>query len=104
MPGLANSYLQIIIIITSVRAVSPAIDVVRRHYGVDHLHEPGGSLDCLSNSSLLHGCVRYNFVAIGDIRIISNIRLLERIGCLRVFIPLNVKVHMNMFVSHRCSR
>ena len=72
MPGLANSYLQIIIIITSVRAVGPAIDVVRRHYGADHLHEPGGSLDCSSNSSLLHGCVRYNFVAIGNIRIIST--------------------------------
>ena len=75
MPGLANSYLQIIIIITSVRAVGPAIDVVRRHFGVDHLHEPGGSL---SNSSLLHGCVRYNFVAISDIQIVFNIRLFAR--------------------------
>ena len=87
MPGLANSYLQIIIIVTSVRAAGPAIDVVRRHYGVDHLHEPGGSLDCSSNSSLLHGCVRYNFVAIGDFRIISNIRLFERNGCMRGFTP-----------------
>ena len=66
MPGLANPYLQIISI-TLVRAVGPAIDGVRRHYGVDHLHKPGGSLDCLSNSSLLHGCVRYNFVDIGAI-------------------------------------
>ena len=87
MPDLTNSYLQIIIIITSVRAVGPAIDVVRRHYGVDHLHEPSGSLDCSSNSSLLHGYVRYNFVAIGDIRIISNIRLFERIGCMKGFTP-----------------
>ena len=75
MPGLANSYLQIIIIITSVHAVGPAIDVVRRHFGVDHLHEPGGNLDCLSNSSLLQGCVRYNFVAISDIQMVFNIRL-----------------------------
>ena len=73
MPGLANSYLQIIIIVTSLRAVGPAIDVIRRSYGVDHLHELGGSLDCSSNYILLHGCVRYNFVAIGNIRIISNI-------------------------------
>ena len=58
MPDLANSYLQIIITITSVRAVGLDIDVSRRHYGVNHLHEPDGSLDCSSNSSLLHGCVR----------------------------------------------
>ena len=82
MPGLANSYLQIIIITP---VVGPAMDVVRRHYGVDHLHEPGGSLDCSSNSSLLHGCVRYNFVAIADIQIVSNIRLFARIGCMRGF-------------------
>ena len=50
MPRLANSYLQIKIIITSVRADGPAIDVARRHYGVDHLHDLGGSLDCMSNS------------------------------------------------------
>ena len=41
MPGLANAYLQIIIIITSVRAVGPAIDVARRYYGVDHMEEFG---------------------------------------------------------------
>ena len=32
-------------------AVGPAIDVVRRNYGVNHLHEPGGSLDYSSDSS-----------------------------------------------------
>ena len=87
MPGLANLYLHIIIIITSVRAVGPTIDVVRRHYGVDHLHEPGGSLDCSSNSSRLRGCVRYNFIAISDVRIILNIRLLAHIACRRGFTP-----------------
>ena len=87
MPGLANSYLQMISVITSVRAFGPAIDVVRRYYGVDQLHEPGGLLDCSSNSSLLHGRVRYNFVSIGDIRIVSNIRLFERIDCMRGFRP-----------------
>ena len=29
-------------IITTVRAVGPAVNVVRRHYGMDHLHEPAG--------------------------------------------------------------
>ena len=55
MPGLANSYLQIKIIIITVRAVGPAIDVVRRHYGVDHLHEPDRSLDRSSDSGFPHG-------------------------------------------------
>ena len=32
-------------IINKVHAVGPAIDVVRRHYGVNHLHEPGRSLE-----------------------------------------------------------
>ena len=73
LPGLANSYLQIKIIIITVRAVDPAIDVVRRHYGVDHLHEPGRSLDCSSDSGFPHGCFRRNFVAISDIRTISCI-------------------------------
>ena len=86
MPSLANLYLQIIIT-TSIRAVGPTIDIVRRHYGGDHLHEPGGSLDCSSNSSLLHGCVHFNFVTIGDIRIVSNLLLFERIGCMRGFTP-----------------
>ena len=65
MPGLANSYLQIIII--AIRVAGPAVDVVRRHYGVDHLHESGGSVDFSSNSSLFQVVVRYNFVAISDV-------------------------------------
>ena len=87
MPGLANLYLQIIIIITSVRAVGPAIDVVMRHYGVDHLHEPGESLDCSSNSSRLCSCVHYNLIAISDVWIVLNIRLFARIACRRGFTP-----------------
>ena len=43
MPGLANSYLQIMIIV--IRAVGPAVDVFRCHYGVDHLHESCRSMD-----------------------------------------------------------
>ena len=35
-------------------AVGPAIDVVRRHYGVNHLHELGRSLDYSSNSFFSH--------------------------------------------------
>ena len=31
-------------------AVGPAIDVVRRHYGVNHLHEPSRSLDYSSDA------------------------------------------------------
>ena len=31
--------------IIAIRAVSPALDVVRRHYGMDHLHESGWSMD-----------------------------------------------------------
>ena len=80
LPGLANSYLQIKIIIITVRAVDPAIDVVRRHYGVDHLHEPGRSLDCSSDSGFPHGCVRRNFVAISDIQTISCIQGFYGIG------------------------
>ena len=80
LPGLANSYLQIKIIIIMVRAVGHAIDVVRRHYGVDHLHEPGWSLDCLSDSDFPHGCVRRNFVTISDIQTISCIRVFYGIG------------------------
>ena len=87
MPGLANLYLQIMTIITSVHAVGPALDVVRRHYGVDHLHEPGGSLNCSSNSSLPRGYVHYNFIAIGDGWIVLNIRLFARIACRRGYTP-----------------
>ena len=52
-------------------AVGPAIDVVRRHYGVNHLHEPGRSLDYSSDSSFSHCLVGRNFFAISDIRIVA---------------------------------
>ena len=42
-------------------AVGPAIDVVRRHYGVNHLHEPGRSLDYSSDSSFSHCLVGRKF-------------------------------------------
>ena len=81
MPGLANLQLQIMII--AIRAVGPAVDVVRRYYDVNHLHESCGSMDFSSNSSLFHGSIRYNFVAIGDVRVISNIQYFRRVGCIR---------------------
>ena len=68
-----------------IRAVAPAVDVVRRQYGVDHLHESCGSMDFSSNSSLFHGIIRYYFVAIGDARVISNIWWFRRVGCIRGF-------------------
>ena len=74
MPGLANLQLQIMII---------AIQTVDSYYGVDHLQESCGSMDFLSNCSLFQGSMRYNFVAIGDVRVISNIRYFRHVGCIR---------------------
>ena len=68
-------HLQFKNIINTVHAVGPAIDVVRRHYGVNHLHEPGRSLDYSSDSSFSHRCDGRNFVAISDIRTIAFIRV-----------------------------
>ena len=59
-----------------IRAVGPAVDVVRRHYGMDHLHESGWSMDFASNSSLFHRIIRYDFVAVGNVRVTSNIRVI----------------------------
>ena len=70
-----------------VHAVGPAIDVVRRHYGVDHLHEPGRSLDYLSDFSFSHSCVCRNFVAISDIRTIAFIRVDYGVSSTRSFTP-----------------
>ena len=81
MPGLTNLQLQIMII--AIQEVGPAVDVVGRYFGVDYLHESCGSIDFSSNSSLFHGSIRYNFVAIGDVRIFSNNRYLRRVGCVR---------------------
>ena len=70
-----------------IRVAGPAVDVVRRHYGVDHLNESGGSMDFSSNSSLFHFGVRYDSVATGDVQIISNIRCLRLVGCMKDFTP-----------------
>ena len=43
-------HLQFKNIVNTMYAVGPAIDVVRRNYGVNHLHEPGRSLDYSSDS------------------------------------------------------
>ena len=45
-------------------AVGPAIDVIGRDYGVNHLHKLSRSLDCASDSSFSHCLVGQNFVAI----------------------------------------
>ena len=42
-------------------AVGPAIDVVRRNYSGNHLHESGRSLDYSSDSSFSHCLVDRNF-------------------------------------------
>ena len=39
------------------------VDVVRRHYRMDHLHESGWSMDFASHSCLFHGIILFNFVA-----------------------------------------
>ena len=46
MPGLANLQLQIMII--AIQAVGPAVDVVRRYYGVVHLYESCESIVCFT--------------------------------------------------------
>ena len=80
-------HLQFKNIINTVHAVGRAIDVVRRHYGVDHLHEPGRSLDFSSDSSFSHRYVRRNFVAINDYRTISFIRVDYGVSSTRGFTP-----------------
>ena len=52
-------------------AVRPAIYIVGCHYGVNHLHEPGRSLDYSSDSSFSHCLVGRNFFAISDIRMVA---------------------------------
>ena len=52
-------------------AVGPAIDVIRRDYGVNHLHESSRSLDYSSDSSFSHCLVGRNFFAISDIRMFA---------------------------------
>ena len=68
-------------------AVGPATDVVRRHYGVNRLHEPGRSLDYLSDSSFSHCLVGRNFFAIRDIRTVAFGRVDYGISSTRGFTP-----------------
>ena len=71
----------------TVHAVGPAIDVVRWHYGVNHLHELGRSLDYSSDSSFSHCFVGRNFVAISDIRTVAFGRVDYGISSTRSFTP-----------------
>ena len=66
-------------------AVGPAIDVVRRHYGVNHLHKPGRSLDYSSDSSFSHCLVGRNFFAISDIRTVAFGRVDHGVSSTRGF-------------------
>ena len=68
-------------------AVGPAIDVVRRHYGVNHLHEPGRSLDYSSDSSFSHCLVGRIFFAISDIRTVAFGRVYYGVSSTRGFTP-----------------
>ena len=83
MPGEFN--LQIKIIIITVRAVGPAIDVIRRHNGPSA--RTGQESGLFIRLWFPHGCVRRNFVAISDIRTISFIRVVYGISCTRGFTP-----------------
>ena len=68
-------------------AVRPAIYIVGRHYGVNHLHEPGRSLDYSSDSSFSHCLVGRNFFAISDIRMVAFGRVDYFVSSTRGFTP-----------------
>ena len=86
LPGLAYSF-TIQNIVNTMNAVGPAIDVVRRHYGVNHLHEPGRSLDYSSDSSFSHCLVGRNFFAISDILMVAFGRVDYGVSSTRGFTP-----------------
>ena len=68
-------------------AVGSAIDVVRHNYGVNHLHEPGRSLDYSSDSSFSHCLVVRNFFEISDIRTVAFGRVDYGVSSTRGFTP-----------------
>ena len=68
-------------------AVGPAIDVVRRHYGVNHLRELGRSLDYSSDSSFSHCLVGQNFLAISDSCMVAFGRVDNGVSSTRGFTP-----------------
>ena len=80
-------------------AVRPAIYIVGRHYGVNHLHEPGRSLDYSSDSSFSHCLVGRNFVAISDIRMVAWLA-----SAAPGVLPRRCKGYGNTFVNHCRSR
>ena len=80
-------HLQFKNIVNTMYAVGPAIDVVRRNYGVNHLHEPGRSLDYSSDSSFSHCLVGRNFFAISDIRMFAFGRVDYGVSSTRGFTP-----------------
>ena len=63
----------------TIRAVGPAVDIVRRHYHIDHLHESSWSMDFASNPCLFHGIIRFHFITVGSIITAANIRLFFRL-------------------------
>ena len=67
-------------------AVGPAIDVVRRNYGVNHLHESGRSLD-YSSDCFSHCLVGRNFFASSDIRMFAFGRVDYGVSSTRGFTP-----------------
>ena len=68
-------------------AVGPAIDVIWRDYGVNHLHKSSKSLDCASDSSFSHCLVGRNFFAISDIRMFAFCRVDYNVSSTRGFTP-----------------
>ena len=71
MPGLAKSYLQVTIM--TIRVVGPSVNVVGRHYGMDHLIESSRSMDFASYSCFSNRIIRYIFIAVGDVWVTSSI-------------------------------
>ena len=81
-------YLQFNNIVITRYAVGPAdLDVVRRNYGVNHLHELGRSLDYSSDSSFSHCLVGRNFFSISDIRRFACCRVDCGVSSTRGFTP-----------------
>ena len=80
-------HLQFKNIVNTMPAVRPAIYIIGRHYGVNHLHEPGRSLDYSSDSSFSHCLVGRNFFAISDIRMVAFGRVDYGVSSTRGFAP-----------------
>ena len=55
--------------------VGLAVDVVRRHYHVHHLHGSGWCIDFAYNTYLVPGIIRFTFITVSSIITAANIRL-----------------------------